>query len=219
MKTLPKIIPVFPLPDLVFFPKTYLPLHIFEPRYRQMTRDALEGDRLIGMALLKDGWEPEYEGNPPIYRVGCVGQVIHAQLLGDGRYNIVLYGLMRFVVHEEFRDRPYRQAWISPVSASGPVEPRLLEELLRLLRTYGNQIGLDRPLSMFLKVHLDPEVLVNLFSSELTFTSVEKQFLLESETLNQQCRRLAELLQFKLLERRPAFEDAPPGPAGPSLPQ
>jgi len=57
-------IPVFPLPDLVFFPHATLPLHIFEPRYREMTEDALRGDRLIAMALLKPGWERAYDGNP-----------------------------------------------------------------------------------------------------------------------------------------------------------
>ena len=66
---LPAIIPIFPLPNAVLFPGVFLPLHIFEPRYRAMVADALEGDRLIGMMLLKPGWESDYEGRPPVYPV------------------------------------------------------------------------------------------------------------------------------------------------------
>ena len=63
-------IPIFPLPNVVLFPNVFLPLHIFEPRYREMVGDALAGDRMIGMTLLKPGWEHEYEGRPPVYATG-----------------------------------------------------------------------------------------------------------------------------------------------------
>jgi Lon protease-like protein len=68
---LPPAIPIFPLPNVVLFPNVFLPLHIFEPRYKEMVADALAGDRIIGMALLRPGWEGDYEGRPPIYPVGC----------------------------------------------------------------------------------------------------------------------------------------------------
>ena len=73
---LPSSIPLFPLPNVVLFPNVFLPLHIFEPRYRKMIADALEGDRIIGMVLLRPGYEAEYEGRPPIYQVGCAGVIV-----------------------------------------------------------------------------------------------------------------------------------------------
>ena len=90
---LPPTIPVFPLPNVVLFPSVFLPLHIFEPRYRRMVDDALSGDRIIGMVLLKPGWEGSYEGHPAIYEVGCAGLITHAERTEDGRYNLVLRGL------------------------------------------------------------------------------------------------------------------------------
>ncbi len=90
---LPSTIPLFPLPNVVLFPHVTLPLHIFEPRYREMVSTALEGDRMIGMVLLRPGWEGDYEGRPPIYEVGCTGLITHAERTTDGRYNHVLRGL------------------------------------------------------------------------------------------------------------------------------
>ena len=80
-------IPVFPLPTTVFYPGTPLPLHIFEPRYRQMTADALEGSRVIGMVLLKSNWEDDYFGRPPVFSVGCIGTIEKATKHPDGKYN------------------------------------------------------------------------------------------------------------------------------------
>src|SRR5512145_454301 len=77
----PDIIPIFALPTVVFFPRTYLPLHVFEPRYREMVQDAAREGRCIGMALLKEGWESNYYGNPPIFSMGCVGRLVTVQLL------------------------------------------------------------------------------------------------------------------------------------------
>ena len=104
----PSTLPLFPLPNVVLFPGVFLPLHIFEARYRAMTEDALAGDRMIGMALLKPGFDAEYEGRPPIYPVGCVGLITHAERLPDGRFNIVLQGVERFRVVDEDQSRVYR---------------------------------------------------------------------------------------------------------------
>src|SRR5262249_58348054 len=81
---------LFPLPNLVLFPHVMQPLHIFEPRYRQMTADTLASDRLIALALLRPGWEADYEGKPDLYPVACLGKVVADQKLEDGRYNILL---------------------------------------------------------------------------------------------------------------------------------
>ena len=99
--TLPASIPIFPLQDVTLFPRTTQPFHIFEPRYRAMVADALEGDSIIGMILLQPGHEAEYEGRPPIFDVGCAGVIIAVEELPDGRYNIVLDGLVKFRVLSE----------------------------------------------------------------------------------------------------------------------
>jgi len=79
-----------------------LPLHLFEPRYRKMAEDALAGDKVIGMVLLKPGYEADYEGRPPVYPVGCAGLVEQSERLPDGRYNIVLRGQCRFRLGREY---------------------------------------------------------------------------------------------------------------------
>ena len=112
---LPPTIPLFPLPNVVLFPNVHLPLHIFEPRYREMVSDALDGDRIIGMVLLRPGWEGDYEGRPSIYPVGCAGLISHAERLSDGRYNIVLRGLEKFRVRREDTERSYRVAEVDAI--------------------------------------------------------------------------------------------------------
>lgn len=102
---------LFPLPNLVLFPHVMQPLHIFEPRYRQMTQDALDEDRLIAMALLRPGWESDYAGAPAIHSVACLGQIVAEQRLDDGRYNLLLRGTARLrIVKEATTSKLYRTA-------------------------------------------------------------------------------------------------------------
>src|SRR5439155_3670176 len=103
-------VPVFPLPDLVFFPHASVPLHIFEPRYRKMIEDVLGGDRLIAMALLKPGWEQGYDGSPEIFPLGCAGLIEEEARLPDGRFNIRLRGVTRVEIQSFERESPYRVA-------------------------------------------------------------------------------------------------------------
>ena len=110
---IPARIPVFPLPNIVLFPKTYLPLHIFEPRYRAMVSDAAMSGQCIGMTLLKDGWETDYYGHPPVFSMGCVGRLASVKPLADGRSNILLQGLERFEIEREWYDKAYREATIA----------------------------------------------------------------------------------------------------------
>src|SRR5262245_27423029 len=98
---LPSETPLFPLPNVELFPAAFLPLHLFEPRYRHMAADAHAGERLIGMVLLRPGWETDYAGLPAVYPIGCAGFITHAERLGDGRYNIVLRGMDKFRILEE----------------------------------------------------------------------------------------------------------------------
>jgi Lon protease-like protein len=203
---LPRIIPVFPLPDVVLFPKVYLPLHIFEPRYRQMVMDVKTGNQMIGMALLKEGWEENYYQNPAIFQLGCVGRVIKVESLEDGRFNIILYGLKKFTIKDEFFDRSYRQAAIEPLGFRSEVSATLSTELkgclIRLLKEYASLVKLGRQVDLLVQSCLDDEVLIHTLSFALNFTPLEKQFLLEAEELEQQAHRLVDLIQFKILESR-----------------
>lgn len=112
---LPATIPIFPLEDVVLFPHSSVPLHIFEPRYREMVADALQGDGTIGMVLLRPGYEADYYGRPPVYSVGCAGTIAEAEELPDGRYVILLRGLVRFRVTREDQSRAYRLADVEPL--------------------------------------------------------------------------------------------------------
>lgn len=109
-------IPLFPLPGVVLLPGTILPLHIFELRYRAMVADALDGDRTIGMAMMKPGWERSGD-SPPIFPVGGAGRIVEAEHLPDGRYNIVLEGEFRYRVVEESPPAPYRVANVDLLSS------------------------------------------------------------------------------------------------------
>ena len=112
---------LFPLPDLVMFPHVMQPLHIFEPRYRAMLNDALDGDGLIAMSLLAPGWEADYEGRPPLLPQICLGKVVTHQRLEDGRYNIMLLGSKRArIIEETPGDELYRRAEVEIVDEVYP---------------------------------------------------------------------------------------------------
>jgi uncharacterized protein len=200
---IPDRIPLFPLPNIVFFPKTYLPLHIFEPRYRWMVIDASETGHCIGMALLKEGWQEQYYGNPPIYDLGCVGRVVSVQNLTDGRSNIVLHGLCRYRIVEEELDRtPYRQARVVPVEETPEGLTRELRaDLLVILQESLVHRDGDQAWGHALETELSDDVLVNSLSASLDFTPLEKQLLLEADSLRRRARRLGDLLHFKRYER------------------
>jgi Lon protease-like protein len=125
---------LFPLPNLVLFPQVVQKLHIFEPRYRQMTSDALAGDGMIALVLLKPGWEKDYDKRPAIEGVACLGRVIQHERLADGRYNLLVRGIARVRLLEELpADRLYRTARAEPVPDVAPADfPRLVELRKRL---------------------------------------------------------------------------------------
>lgn len=118
----PLQVPVFPLPKLVLFPGTYLPLHIFEPRYRDMLKDTLAGDqRLIAVVQLKPGWEPSYESNPAIYDVAGIGRIVQHTHNADGTYDIVLEALARAHLSELAADGlRYRRATATVLRERAP---------------------------------------------------------------------------------------------------
>jgi Lon protease-like protein len=101
---------LFPLPSMVVFPDSLVPLKVFEPRYVAMVEEALEDDRLVGMALLKPGYQKDYEGAPAIYPVVCVGRILQHKRLTNGHIDFWLYGLERARILEEIDSEPFRRA-------------------------------------------------------------------------------------------------------------
>ena len=197
---LPPTIPIFPLPNAVLFPNVFLPLHIFEPRYRAMVADALVGDRIIGMTLLQPGFQAEYEGRPPIYPIGCAGVITHSEALADGRYNIVLRGLEKFRITDEDESRPYRLARVEalPESIAEPDRPimrRHRQRLEALLVAAMERSGSEPKFPPA----VPDEDLVNALAQYLALEPVERQALLECEGLLARCNALIDLLEMKTL--------------------
>ena len=128
---------VFPLPSAVLFPHSVIPLHIFEPRYRDMVRDALATDRIIALAQLEPGWEPRYGGRPAMQPVLCAGLIIWHDALSDGRYNILVQGVCRArLVSELPPERLYREARVDLLPDPpfhGPEEEQLRQAIFELV--------------------------------------------------------------------------------------
>src|SRR5512147_373282 len=101
-------LPLFPLSNVVLFPRVRAPLHIFEPRYRQMTEHALAGERRIGMVVVPPEHLERIAGDPPVYAIGCAGVISASQRLPDGRFHIMLDGTWRFRIQEELPHAPGR---------------------------------------------------------------------------------------------------------------
>lgn len=199
MRPLPPILPLFPLPNVVLFPQMPLPLHVFEPRYRKMVRDALDSHSTIGMTLLQPGWEPDYQGRPPVYPVGCAGRIEQSEPLDEGRYNIVLRGSTRFRILEEHEGEPYRLASVVPLrDAMG--DGAALEAMRRqALAAIGR--AADGPAALVLQPELPHDVFVNALCQTLSLSPVERQSLLDCDTILARYARLIEILDFLLLEQ------------------
>src|SRR3954454_22244620 len=124
-------VPVFALPNVVLFPGAVLPLHIFEERYKAMTRDALRGDKRVAMALLKPGWEKNYYQRPAIEPVLCVGRILAHEKLADGTYNFLLQGEHRARIASEVEGQTYRQAQVRPLEELPVMEIDLSDDRQR----------------------------------------------------------------------------------------
>ena len=198
------LLPLFPLPNVVLFPNVFLPLHIFEARYREMVADAIAGDRMIGMVLLRPGWEHDYEGRPPVYQIGSSGVITHFERLSDGRYNIILRGLERFRVLEEDSSRIYRRAIVERLadgvigSDDRAVIRRLRAKLEALLAPTVAKAGAD----VINASAMGDEDLINALAQYLDLEPLEKQALLERHCLRSRTESLVELLEMKIMMSR-----------------
>ena len=205
-------IPIFPLAAVVLFPRLRVPLYIFEPRYRQMTKRVLEGDGRIGMVTVRPEHIPETAGDPPVFSTGCAGKIIHSEALRDGGYNIVLEGTQRFQIRSESlprNERLYRMAEVELLVEAPAQDPLqnceardTIRELLRdLLRdTAHRSHGSESSTELFDAG--DDELFVNSLAQSLNFSAAEKQGLIECNGVADRLEQLMALLQFRLAASR-----------------
>jgi Lon protease-like protein len=200
---LPSTLPLFPLPNVVLFPNVFLPLHIFETRYRQMVSDALAGERMIGMVLLHPGYDGEDEGTPPVYEIGCAGLITHVERLADGRFNIVLRGLERFrIVGEESPSAMvlYRRALVRPLAeATAIAGTTQLKDARQKLEAMLAPLFSGTLAARGLPQQMPDDELINALAQYLELEPIEKQALLERDGALARCQSLVELLEMKAL--------------------
>lgn len=185
-------ISIFPLPGAILFPGLQIPLHIFEPRYRSLVKDALARDRLIGMI------QPHRaEEGAPLYQIGCLGKIGEVEALDDGRFNLVLEGEARFkIIRELDSATPFRQIEGELLNdeeypALSPVERAGFErEARRFADAQGYAVDWEAV------TRLDDESLIDGTSQIVPFDIASKQALLEAGTLAERCELLIQLMQF-----------------------
>jgi Lon protease-like protein len=192
---------LFPLPNLVLFPFVIQPLHIFEPRYRQMTADALADDRLIALVLPQPGWETEYKSRPLLHAVACLGRIVADQRLEDGRYNLLLRGLSRARIVEELEtDTPYRSAKVELLQETVSLPPHAQQHLRAALGRqvpdwFPEQAQLLDQFQKLLQSDLPLGALCDIFSFALPLEVEFKQQLLEETDVERRVRHLLEQLK------------------------
>lgn len=181
----------------MLFPNVFLPLHVFEERYREMVRDALSGDRIIGMVLLK---EPESVTTdvPAVYQIGCAGVITHAEPLDDGRFNVVLRGLEKFRIQHEDHSKAYRQATTEIIADAEGAVDQLIADRRRLERVLDHRLTIAGSESRVPPGMADVD-LVNALSQYLDLDAVEKQALLERPSVSERCRSLIDVLEMRAL--------------------
>lgn len=213
------LIPIFPLANVVLFPKVRTPLYIFEPRYRQMTRHALSGDKRIGMVVVRPEHTDDMLGDPPIFPIGCEGVITQHQEQPDGTFHIVLLGTRRFVSREE-PERPsdvlFRSARVQGLEDLQPESDRerialmrreVFEQLSALVeRMPDRNVAAPNPQTF---VDVDDETLVNALCQSIDFGAAEKQGLLEAESIRERFERLTGLLRFRLAATTQEDESGP----------
>jgi Lon protease-like protein len=189
-------VPIFPLPGAILFPRSQLPLHIFEPRYREMVRDAIDG---AGQIAMIQPHRLDDDNKAPLYGVGCVGEIVSVEELDDGRFNIVLLGSNRFrLLREAEVAASYRCAEVD-IEAFDDNEPPPLSlveraEVEREARRLGDAMRLAVDWAAVSR--LDDEMLVNAIAQVAPFDIGAKQALLEQPTLDGRADLLVQLMQF-----------------------
>lgn len=197
---------LFPLPNLVLYPHVMQPLHIFEERYREMLEDALDDDRLIAMALLEPGFEPDYDSRPPIAPYACLGKVVAQRRLEDGRYNLLLLGVERVkIVRELAPKRSFRQARVELVEdrydfASAEEAERLQQTLVDAFRKHlPCACQVPEQLEDLLSRHLSLGLLTDLAAYALPLDMTTKRQLLAEDRVSVRAQTLLQQIERGLI--------------------
>ncbi len=194
------IVPLFPLSSVVFFPNTLLPLHIFEPRYKEMVNAAIDNEKIIGMALLKPGWESDYYGNPDVHDVIGMGKIVSSEVFEDGKINIILYGLKRAKIQEIITDRPYRLARVSIMDNNPDTKDDIyrgkIEELIYKWNLYLNEKQKAHRININTKLPL--ENLTDALAGFIFSNVFDKQRLLEETNVLKRAEIIIADLQTRL---------------------
>jgi hypothetical protein len=193
---LPNRIPVFPLSNFIIFPRSTVPLNIFEPRYIDMIDDAMKSNRIIGMVQPKK----TTQSIPILYNIGCAGKITSFNETNDGRYLIVLVGISRFKIIEEVNNnKPYRECSISFNDFVSDLEENKdeikfsdLELIFKELKSLFIKEGYTINWKELEKQNLDKTI--NTLSMASPFSLEEKQILLETINLNERKKKLEEIL-------------------------
>ena len=199
MINLPKIIPIFPLSNFIIFPKTTVPLNIFEPRYIEMVNDAMKTNKLIGMIQPKNS--DSNENQPELYTVGCLGKITSFKETDDGRYLIELKGLIRFKILKEVKSiKKYRECEIDFKKFNKDIdeeEKKLnfedLELIFKDLKSLFEKKGFIINWKALEKQSLDETI--NALTMASPFSLEEKQILLEAENLKERKTKIAQILK------------------------
>jgi len=206
----PDVIPIFPLPRVVLLPSEVLPLHVFEPRYIELVRDAVATHRVIGMVEVLPGHEDEMPHSPPVREIGCVGFIAAHEELEDGRFLLWLLGLERFQIERELEvPTGYRQVQVryrptqeSPKRLAG-IRP-LRQELRSLLPTLVDLDEASREVFSNHMAEVSDAQLIALAAQILELPSGRKQTLLEATTLSERFLMVYEDL-YRHLDQNPEF--------------
>jgi len=191
--------PVFPLPNVVLFPKALLLLQVFEPRYRLMMDEVIRGGQSICMALLKPGWEADYYGSPEIHPVACVGKVVNYQLREDGRYDLTLHGEYKVAIDGFERDHPFRIARLHRLGedddwSGRESTPGASRELLAMFRRFNEGQGAALDLAVTFGAQMGADAVLNTIAMNLNVEPAVKQHLLEMESTEMRYRAVYQVL-------------------------
>jgi Lon protease-like protein len=206
-------VPLFPLPNVVLFPRAILPLHIFEERYKAMTAAALTGERQIATALLKPGWEKNYHGAASIEPVVCIGTILAHERLEDGTYNLLLQGMTRAKVVRELTLHPYRTAELEPMADPKILEIDLCNQRRQLISIFSNGRFSNMPLCQKFLEMLSSAVttgeIVDLIAFNLLDDVRVKQQLLSEVDPCRRAERVTSALERLQLLNKPAMGESP----------
>lgn len=198
---LPAVLPLFPLSQVALFPHTFLPLHIFEPRYRQLVKDVLVSHQHFVLVLAKDSVTTDPTDRPSLHSVGSLARIVRAEPLSDGRWNLLVQGMGICRLEAEIQGNElYRQAKIQvlPFDHSKALDDHVRQKFLADLQQYARKHDMELPMSELLDLPLEDEARVCTLAMALEFDHVEKQFLLEAQDLPTMVDRLSQLLAFDL---------------------